>query len=152
MSSADRSQGGSSTSLWAIGVTRSPQRITCEQNVRPPPNAGVSSNWRRIDTAFLQRLDQRNGYGRGRHVAVFLDGDEHAVHRHSGSLGDVLDDAQVGLVRNDQVDIGSAVLPQLRECFSRRLAHARDRAFEYFLTVEVPDRVAEGHVALHSRT
>src|ERR1700719_2031577 len=42
--SAVLGEGGNSASQGCNGVRRSPQRIRCADNVRPPPNAGISTS------------------------------------------------------------------------------------------------------------
>ena len=59
-----------------------------------------------LDAALVDGLGQGDRHGRGRRVAVLVEVDEHPVHRQVEALGDRLDDPDVGLVRDEQVDVG----------------------------------------------
>ena len=59
-----------------------------------------------LDPALVDRLGQGDRHGRGGRVAVLVEVDEHPVHRQVEALGDRLDDPDVGLVRDEQVDVG----------------------------------------------
>src|SRR5262245_53877936 len=111
------------------------------------PREPAAEGWCQEDRAgpyppFLERLDECDRDGRRRHVAVALHGDEHLVHRHPGAFRDGFDDAQVRLVRNDEIDLGGRDAGALQCCFGR-VRHAVYRAPEDFLAVEVPAGIAE---------
>ena len=91
----------------------------------------------RFNETLFERFAKRDRYGRRGHVAVPLDVHEHALHRHSGALGDEFDDPQIRLVRNHEVDVVGSDAGASQHVFTSR-AHAVDRFFEYFLTFELP--------------
>ncbi len=95
----------------------------------------------RPDTAFFQRLAQSDRYSRRRHVAVAVDVDEHALHRHSRALGNGIDDAQIGLVRDEQVYLLRAHSELVERTVGRR-DHSLNRALEDLLALELPARVS----------
>ncbi len=91
----------------------------------------------RLHAAFFQCLAQCDGNGCCRHVAVLADSHHHALHRHAGALGDGLDDALVGLVRDDEVDVVRGLSRPLEHVLAGD-AHARDGLLEDFLSLELP--------------
>jgi hypothetical protein len=64
----------------------------------------VSPRWMEFAGAHGHVQRQRNG--RGRRVAVFVDGDDHLVQRQLQLLGRAVHDADVRLVRDQPVDVG----------------------------------------------
>ena len=72
--------------------------------MKPAPN-DTSSSSEPGRSALLDGLIDRERDRRGRGVAVPIDVDHHLVHRHAGVLGGGLDDANVGLVRHQQIDL-----------------------------------------------
>ena len=123
----------------ASGVMRSPQRTRCEHHVRPAPKAGIRISEPGLTRPSSSASTRETGMRRGRHVAVALHGDVDALHRCADALRHRLDDAQVGLVRNDEVDFAYRVA-RLGEDVVRGLRHRDHRALEDLLTVEIPAR------------
>src|SRR5205814_8927263 len=58
----------------------------------------------RLQAPALDRLVERDGDGSRRGVPEAIDVDVDLVHRHGGVLGGGFDDADVGLVRDEQID------------------------------------------------
>src|SRR5205814_5453196 len=59
-----------------------------------------------LQTARCDGLLECHVDGRGARVAVPVDVHEHALHRQGDALGGRLDDAEVRLMRNEQVHVG----------------------------------------------
>ena len=98
-----RNNDGRCGCSWApgIGLSSAP---SAEPQVKPPPKASSSSSWPRWILPGAHGFVERQRHRTGRGIAVLVDGDDHAVHRHVEALGRRLDDAQVGLVRDQPVD------------------------------------------------
>ena len=76
------------------------------RDVKPAPKATMHDVVADLDPALVDRLGQGDRHRRRRRVAVPVEVDEHLVHRQVEALGDRLDDPDVGLVRDEQVDVG----------------------------------------------
>ena len=74
--------------------------------VNPAPKATMTMWSPTLTRPLVDRLGQGDRHGRRGRVAVLVEVDEHAVHRQVQALGDGLDDPDVGLVRDEQVDVG----------------------------------------------
>src|SRR6516164_10078593 len=96
---------------------------------------------------LFERFAQGHRHRGRRHVAVALDIDVDALHRHVGPSRYGLDDAQVRLVRHQQIDIGGAE-PGPGERLLARARHALHRALENLLPFELPARHAVEHTAV----
>src|SRR6185312_15196455 len=76
--------------------------------------------------------------------AVTLDIDEHALHGHPGALRHGIDDAQIRLVRHQEVHL-RCLHPDLGESVLGGGDHALNRAPEDFLPFELPASVTVDH-------
>ena len=124
ISSALRSHGGSSASQVSSGVTRSPQRTRCEQQVSPPPNAGVSSSERGRTRPSSSASTSATGTVAADMLPYRCTVTNTRSIGHAGALRDRLDDAQVRLVRDHEVDVAAVDLPRGQRV-GRRLATCR---------------------------
>ena len=86
---------------------------------------------------LLQRLAQRHRHGCRRHVAVAFDVDVDAFHRHARAFGHRFDDAQVRLMRHDEIDVASRLAGAAQDVLARP-AHAAHCLLEDLLALELP--------------
>ena len=93
-------------------------RTRAEPQARPPPSASIStrSPWRIRPSRRASVQCQRHRSGRG--IGVAIDGDYHPLRRQAELPPHGVDDAQVGLVRHQPVDI-----PPLQPVGRERLIH-----------------------------
>src|SRR5205807_1461900 len=91
-------------------ATRSGRRPCPEHAAAPAPPPASTAAW----SPRGSRLGQRDVDRRGAGIAVAIDVDEHLVHGQPHALAGRLDDAQVGLVRDEEIDVlgAQAVAPQ----------------------------------------
>ena len=61
-----------------------------------------------VHAPLVDGLGQRDRHRRGRGVPVLVEVHEHPLHRQVEALGHRLDDPDVGLVRDEQVDVAAA--------------------------------------------
>ena len=101
----------------------------------------------RLHAAFLQSFGQRDRHGGGAHVAVALDGEHDFIHRHAAPGHHRFDDAHVGLVRNDEIDVIRRNAA-FRQHGVARLHHAGDGALEDFRTIEIPIGIAQSDASV----
>ena len=84
---------------------------------------------------------------------MLVNGDHHLVHRQLQLAGGALHDADVGLVRNEPVDVGLGALGLGQHRAGGRFQHA-DGELEHGLAVHLEQRVAQhlaaGHGARHA--
>ena len=92
--------------------------IATAPDVNPAPNATITILSPTVDAALVDRLGERDRHRRGRGVAVLVEVHEHPLHRQVEALGHRLDDPDVGLVRDEQVDVAGR---------DPRLADGRER-------------------------
>ncbi len=80
-----------------------------------------------LDAALVDGLGERDRHRRGRRVPVPVEVDEHPLHRQVEALGHRLDDPDVGLVRDEQVDVARRRCPPCRRppAPSRRASGSR---------------------------
>src|SRR6266516_129636 len=69
------------------------------------PKAGKQHVVSALHASVADRLFERERDGRARRVAVLVDVDRHAVERKADAARGGIDDAEVGLVRNPEVDL-----------------------------------------------
>src|SRR5258706_5253649 len=107
---------GATSVIEGLASPEEPLRLALpSQQHRAPGEAsaegGEEDEVAGVQAAQRDRLGERDVDGGGAGVAVAVDVDERAVHRQPQSLGRRLDDAQVRLMRDEQVHVarGEAV-------------------------------------------
>ena len=116
--------------------------------VKPPPTPSSITRVAALDAAVAHRDVERERDRRRRRVAVLVDGDDQLVERQLQLLRRALHDADVGLVRDQPVDVGLAAAG-LREHRARDALEHADRELEHRLAVHLQQRVAEHLAARH---
>ena len=106
-----------------------PQRMTAAAQVRPAPKEPKST--------------LSPGWIRPSCVAGVFDVRDDPVHRHLHRLGDGLDDAHVGLVGDEPVDVGGAE-PRVRDRLGGDAGHVADGVLEDRVAVHLQEAPARG--------
>ena len=123
--------------------------------VKPPPTPSSITRVAAADAAVAHRHVERQRHRRGRGVAVFVDGDDQLVQRQLQLARRALHDADVGLVRDQPVDVGFGAAAGLGEHGARGALEHADRQLEDRLAVHLQQRVAQhlaaGHRARHAQ-
>ena len=90
----------------SVGGRHPPHRSTALAHVMPPPNPDRSTRDPGVETARLQGVGESQGDRRRGRVAVAVDGHHAALVGDPEALGGRGDDAGVGLVGDEEVDVG----------------------------------------------
>ena len=108
--------------------------MTAAPQVRPAPKTISNTKSPRLDAAALHGIVQGDGDGGGGGVAVFVQVDEELVGPGPQSFPHGVNDAAVGLVRDDAFDLGDVQFAAA-QYFLGRAVHGVDGALECFLAV-----------------
>lgn len=114
------------------------------------PGEAAAERDEQDDVAFFEAalalgFVEGDGDGGGGGVAVFVEVDEGLLRRHAEAVGDDRDDAGVGLMRDDEVDVFLRESGHF-EGLLAGLAHAGDGVFEGFPAFHVDGVGAGGSV------
>ena len=99
-----------------------------DAHVKPAPKATNSTCDPSLDASAFDRLVERDRNRRRGGVAVAVDVHVDLVHRNAGVLGRRLDDADVRLVRDEQVDVAAVDASPRRARGRRRRPSSARRA------------------------
>ena len=80
-------------------------RTRAEPQVRPPPSASISTRSPRADAAVAACLGKRQRHRGRRGIGVPIHGDHHPLRRQAELAAHGVDDAPVGLVRHQPIDV-----------------------------------------------
>ena len=105
---------------------------------RPPSQARAENDQQNqvapVDAALLHGIIQRNGHGCGGGVAIFVQVDKDLLGPGAQPFCDGVDNAAVGLMRDDALDLGDIQFAAAQD-FLGRGTHGVDGALESFLAV-----------------
>ena len=118
----------------AISVWLGHIRTSAEPQVRPPPSASISTRSPRRMRPSLPGLGQRQRHRGGRGVGVPVHRHHHPLRRQPEPLAHRVDDAQVGLVRHQPVDVAPGQ-PVGGQRLVHRLGQPDDRVAEHLAPV-----------------